>query len=150
MFFMIRDYRHNILYDDYTSDTNGNTDSNINEDESNICFICFEYKLTYEAHPIHLSQQIYYLKKCPCDGYIHNKCLMKWLSYNSSCPICRRKIVKNTYYNAIVYNKYTSTSMKYMKIFCRSMLHASRFFCLFLVIFHIMIFGLHLIGIVLK
>ena len=56
---MIRDYRHNILYDDYTSDTNGNTDTNINEDESNICFICFEYKLTYETRPIHLSQQIY-------------------------------------------------------------------------------------------
>ena len=75
---------------------------------------------------------------------------MKWLSYNSSCPICRCKIVKNTYYNAIVYNKYMSTSMKYMKIFSRSMLHASRFCCLFLVIVHIIIFGLHLIGIVLK
>jgi E3 ubiquitin-protein ligase DOA10 len=141
---MIQDYQYNRLYDDYNSDTK------IIEDESNICFICFEYKLTHENKPIHLSEQNYYFKNCSCNGYIHNKCLMKWISYNSSCPICRRKIAKNTYYNGVVYNKYISTCINYMNNFCHSTLYASRLFFLFLVIFHIIIFGLYLIDIALK
>ena len=63
--------------------------------EVNICFICYEH-LCENMKPIKLNSKIYYLKNCNCDGFIHKKCIDTWYNINSSCPVCRTAIVKNT------------------------------------------------------
>ncbi len=69
-----------------------NNDYFVLEDEI-YCLICHDKD--YQQKPIKLNDNIYYLKKCKCDGYIHKKCLDKWFDIDMSCPYCRKEIQKN-------------------------------------------------------
>ena len=68
-----------------------NNDYRSLEDEI-YCLICHDKD--YQQKPIKLNNNVYYLKKCKCDGYIHKKCLDKWFDINMSCPYCRKEITK--------------------------------------------------------
>ena len=61
-----------------------------NEDE---CFICFEISNQYEKYPSRLNNQLDYIKKCSCDGWVHNICIEKWHNSHETCPICRQKMM---------------------------------------------------------
>ena len=57
-------------------------DEVLNED----CLICMEkYKLNQFKRTLPT-----------CKHYFHKKCVDKWLKQNSSCPICRDKLIKPT------------------------------------------------------
>ena len=60
------------------------------------CFICYEL-LNENEMPIKLNNNSYYLKNCNCYGFIHKKCLDKWVNSNNSCPVCRISINKINY-----------------------------------------------------
>ena len=63
------------------------------KEEIEACFVCYEV-LDGINSPIKLNNNIYYLKKCKCNGFIHINCLNKWVNEHFSCPICRGLIVK--------------------------------------------------------
>jgi len=63
------------------------------------CFICLETTLDNETKLIKLNGKNDYLKKCECDGTIHEKCLDKWVNIHNSCPICRSIIMKENFTN---------------------------------------------------
>ena len=70
-----------------------NYDDNIYSDyKIKECFICYEIK---NELPINLEQQIYYLKLCSCNGWIHKTCLDSWFFTKNSCPVCRTNMTKN-------------------------------------------------------
>ena len=75
--------------------------------EPDQCFICYE-SANYNAYEslIKLNVNIYYFKECVCDGFIHKKCLDKWNILNKSCPICRKKLIKNGYYTVSILKYY--------------------------------------------
>jgi hypothetical protein len=62
-----------------------------NRCEFDFCFVC----MSSEIEPIKLNTQCIYLKKCDCDGFIHDFCLNKWYLEYKSCPICRQQIIYN-------------------------------------------------------
>lgn len=75
-------------------DTNNfETSSLVLNDESIECFICLQER-SYNEHIIKMNNQTLYLKTCDCDGYIHTNCLSKWYKMNTSCPICRRNMIR--------------------------------------------------------
>ena len=152
---MICDYKYNHNNDDEDYDINKHKNKNptddITEHENNICLFCFEYKSTYDNILLRLSEHKSYLKYCKCDGYTHKKCLIEWFTHDLSCPICRSKILENTYYNhLVVYNKYVPHSIRYIKIWLRSVLYVLRCFCYFCIIFHIIILNLVILHTFLK
>jgi len=55
------------------------------------CFICYDIK---NETPINLEKQIYYLKLCSCNGWIHKTCLDNWFLKKNSCPVCRTNMTK--------------------------------------------------------
>jgi hypothetical protein len=60
------------------------------------CFICYQVIIDDdEIKPIKLNNQIFYLKKCNCNGNIHMKCLDIWFTMHNTCPVCRSIIQKN-------------------------------------------------------
>jgi hypothetical protein len=61
----------------------------IENNNKNVCFICFEIENENETHPILLNEQIMYAKDCACDASVHKSCLKLWFNVNKSCPICR-------------------------------------------------------------
>jgi len=63
-------------------------------DDTENCFICFENKAVDKIKPIRLNYQMFYLKKCDCDGIIHKECLDNWFKIQQKCPICRNPIIK--------------------------------------------------------
>jgi hypothetical protein len=81
---------HYDIDNDYIDSSNSNiTDEKLIETKiANECFICLETNLSNEL-PIKLKNQILYFNICVCDGYIHNSCLKKWYTRQSTCPICR-------------------------------------------------------------
>lgn len=70
--------------------------------ETNFCFICYEFLYENEK-PFKLNSKIYYLKNCMCEGFIHKKCIETWYNINKSCPICRNPIFKNEKFLIILY-----------------------------------------------
>ena len=77
------------------------------DNEPNLCFICYEGVNNNNELPIKLNLNIYYFKECVCDGFIHKICLDKWHTLNKSCPICRRDLLfKNREYTVSVLNYY--------------------------------------------
>ena len=54
----------------------------------NECIICLESNNTDKS----IHKLITFKQKCRCDSYIHKECLLKWYSYNKSCPICKTNI----------------------------------------------------------
>ena len=54
----------------------------------NECIICLESNDTdYSICKLNSFE-----KECECDSYIHKQCLLKWYTYNRSCPICKTNI----------------------------------------------------------
>ena len=58
------------------------------------CFICFEFKSSKGLKTINLIDQTIYLNECICNGRIHDECLQLWFNTNSSCPICRNRMIE--------------------------------------------------------
>ena len=85
------------VYEHY-DDTSINDLCCIKPDE---CFVCYELSTETELTTISLNSQTNYNKLCRCDGWIHNKCLDKWIKNQKKCPICRHEITKRN--NDIVY-----------------------------------------------
>lgn len=46
------------------------------------CSICQEQKYN-------INLELFNIKTLICDHTFHNKCIIKWLSKNKTCPICR-------------------------------------------------------------
>jgi hypothetical protein len=74
------------------------------QEQINECFICFEYKTTFECVPTNLKKQQIYFNNCQCNGSIHNSCLKIWFDKNKSCPICRIDVVVNNKATTFIYN----------------------------------------------
>jgi hypothetical protein len=68
------------------------------------CFICFELKSCKGIKTINLIDQKLYLHSCNCNGPIHNECLQLWYNMNSSCPICRNKMVERNNATIFMFN----------------------------------------------
>jgi hypothetical protein len=65
---------------------------NKTEPEIKECFICLQAQETDDDDvTTRLSYQACCSNWCDCDGWVHTKCLNKWYSINSACPICRFK-----------------------------------------------------------
>lgn len=64
------------------------------DEEANICFICFENENESKYILTKLKNQKVFIKKCLCDGWIHNECLTKWYNVKQNCPICRKIMVE--------------------------------------------------------
>jgi hypothetical protein len=69
--------------------------------ENDICFICLENKNNY-CDLITLNHPQMYVCYCQCNGWIHHTCLRQWLDINQTCPLCRRRMIKNNYLQQIV------------------------------------------------
>ena len=96
------------------------------------CFICYENLYENEI-PIKLQEQQIYIKICACDVWIHNKCLIKWFTFNNKCPICRIHVTK--YSTNKIRNLYVNVDIN---TYDNSIMEISNFnLCLFLM-FHIM------------
>jgi hypothetical protein len=77
------------------------------------CFICLELELYIDnSRTIKLNKMEDYIKKCSCDGWIHEHCFSKWHNVNKYCPICRSVIIFTRYEYCIIiihkFKKYTS------------------------------------------
>lgn len=68
------------------------------------CFICFEFKSSDGLNTINLMEQTIYLNNCMCNGSIHEECLKIWFDKNSSCPICREKMIERNNTTIIMFN----------------------------------------------
>jgi hypothetical protein len=68
------------------------------QNEKTICFICYETEI--EAKQLNLLKD--YVKKCNCNGWVHNNCLNKWYEKCNKCPICRTTVYKNKTINMII------------------------------------------------
>ena len=77
--------------------------------EEDLCLICWQ---STEKNNIikKLSHFSDVSISCKCNPYIHQLCLINWISKYNSCPICRTKIYN--YYN--LDNCYTLTIYKFM------------------------------------
>jgi hypothetical protein len=65
--------------------------------KNDICFICLENENNY-CNLIMLNHQQVYTCYCHCNGWIHHTCLNQWLNVNQTCPLCRRRMIKNNYF----------------------------------------------------
>jgi cbb3-type cytochrome oxidase subunit 3 len=79
-------------------------DQQIIQEQRNECFICFEYKTSFEFRPTNLQKQQIYFNNCICNGSVHNSCLKIWFDKNNSCPICRINVVENNKVTIIIRN----------------------------------------------
>jgi hypothetical protein len=57
------------------------------ESQYNDCLICLEINDKSNNICIKLHN-LYYIKSCSCDGWIHQYCLDFWYVKNKKCPIC--------------------------------------------------------------
>jgi len=71
----------------------------------NFCFICYEFKINKERKPKELIKQKLYIKKCECNGLIHNKCLETWFKMSGKCPICREFMLSRNKLVAVIINQ---------------------------------------------
>lgn len=99
-------------YDDYYIEKNNNNNNNIID----YCFICYEIRCGDETYPIKLNSNIYYIKNCVCDGYIHKKCLDLWYNNYPNCPICRIDIEKRTHLFTLLFCNNRHTLFMYLTI----------------------------------
>ena len=76
--------------------------------EEDLCLICWQ---STEKNNIikKLSHFSDVSISCKCNPYIHQLCLINWISKNNSCPICRTKI-----YNLDTFNTFTKYIIKFM------------------------------------
>jgi hypothetical protein len=96
--------------------------SDINEHsiEKDICFICW---MPNEKDNMikKLSDFSHITITCKCRPKIHEWCLNNWISKNTSCPICRTKIIVSkqqylTYYNFVKYTTYSLKLLFYINL----------------------------------
>ena len=69
-------------------------DENKNENENDLCLICWDSSTT-NNNLIKMKSVLSYLlfsKVCSCNGIFHYNCLLKWINTTNSCPICRKPI----------------------------------------------------------
>lgn len=69
----------------------------IDPNENDTCFICLENENNY-CNLIMLNRQQVYTCYCQCNGWIHHTCLNQWLDIKQTCPLCRRRMIKNTFF----------------------------------------------------
>lgn len=81
-----------------------NENDTIEETDPQECFICYEISCENETNPIKLNSKIFYMKKCECDGFVHNKCLTLWCDYQKKCPICRNYMTKRKMINVVEFD----------------------------------------------
>ena len=59
----------------------------------NDCMICLEIYDVANNNCIKL-QNVFYIKNCFCDTWIHHYCLDIWFNNNNKCPICLCRMTK--------------------------------------------------------
>jgi hypothetical protein len=59
----------------------------------NDCMICLEPYDVTNNNCIKL-QNVFYIKNCFCDAWIHHYCLDIWFNNNNKCPICLCRMAK--------------------------------------------------------
>lgn len=112
------DYEH-YTNDDYISD---NDNKNINNNDNiNDCLICLEIYDITNKNCIKL-QNVFYIKTCICDAWIHHYCLDIWFNNNNKCPICLCKMTKKMMDEIKDTNQENcynmNTLFRYAKYFC--------------------------------
>ena len=58
------------------------------------CLICWDKNNNVYKMQSLLYSSMYYTS-CTCNGFFHEKCLLKWIYKTNSCPICRVKFEFN-------------------------------------------------------
>ena len=69
----------------------------VHPNKDDICFICLENENNY-CDLIMLNRQQLYVCYCQCNGWIHHTCLNQWLDIKQTCPLCRRRMIKNNFF----------------------------------------------------
>jgi hypothetical protein len=64
----------------------------------NVCLICWLPNNT--KTPVkNMKEFTFIITSCDCNALFHDKCLNQWLTNSTSCPICRKIVIKNTIQN---------------------------------------------------
>lgn len=70
------------------------------EDSNKECIIC--WLPSNKDIPVKsMKEYLYFNSNCKCNVYFHDNCFKTWLTKESSCPICRKKISVNINVNII-------------------------------------------------
>jgi hypothetical protein len=109
-----------------------NDDFVITPNEKDFCFICLDNENNY-CNLIMLNHQQMYICYCQCNGWIHHTCLRQWLDINQTCPLCRRRMIKNTYLQHFLAN---NQNIYFMNQFVKYLLSCA-FYCLILMYYYI-------------
>jgi hypothetical protein len=72
-----------------------------NIDENNDCLICLEINTKSGETCIKLHN-LFYIKSCSCDGWIHGFCLEFWYNNNKKCPICLSSMYKKNLQQIVI------------------------------------------------
>lgn len=116
------------------SESNSTVDSQqyeslINNEESNVCLVCFGHENDENGRFIDLDQNQNYGKKCQCKLHIHQYCFNRWYRIDKSCPICRVEI--------------SNQSLSYQ---CQQCIHTGINFCAQTIVVYIIIVLIYLVG----
>jgi hypothetical protein len=91
------------------------------------CFICYEVSIEDEEKPFKLTSQKKYIKKCTCEGLIHNICLDTWYEKSQKCPVCRNYMYKKLenneeFYIVIFFLNYRDNFLHFFRIIVKLLL----------------------------
>ena len=105
--------------------------------KNDTCFICFENENNY-CNLIMLNRQQMYICYCQCNGWIHHTCLNQWLDIKQTCPLCRRRMIKNAYFEPLINNHphpiFRMHNTYYVKQFVKNLLTCG--FYLFILMYY--------------
>jgi hypothetical protein len=82
-------------YDDTTNNISND------DDYDKQCLICWENQTKYNKLIKMNTLSIFspYNKLCCCSSLVHSECLLEWMQYKQSCPICRKKLLPNNLFD---------------------------------------------------
>jgi hypothetical protein len=107
------------------------------QNDISICFICYEIKTTYEIETKQLNLLKDYIKKCNCNGWVHNQCLNKWYELCNKCPICRTFVYKNKTINTYILEHKNNIYILFNTYFFRNINRITKFCSIVLFLYYI-------------
>jgi len=74
-------------------------ESEIEENQDDICCICLEPDSVISLQKAHLLYNI--VRHCSCKEMVHNYCIRSWFTIKNSCPICNTRMIN--YHNTALF-----------------------------------------------